>query len=105
VSWNGNPTIDFTAPTWGPYKGLLIYLPYGNNSPLTINGNSQQSLSGSIIAVSSPVQINGNSGTFALTSEIIGYTVSLAGNGNIVIDYDPADMFEQIDPTLIQMTK
>jgi hypothetical protein len=105
VSWNGNPTIDFQAPTWGPYKGLLIYLPYGNSSPLTINGNSQQSLTGSIIAVSSPVAINGNSGTFALTSEIIGYTVSLAGNGNIVIDYDPADMFEQIDPTLIQMTK
>ncbi|HJS18220.1 MAG TPA: pilus assembly protein TadG-related protein [Anaerolineales bacterium] len=105
VSWNGNPTIDFKAPTFGPYQGLLIYLPYGNTSPLTINGNSQQSLTGSIIAVSSPIQINGNSGTFALRSEIIGYTVSLAGNGNFVMDYDPDDMFQQIDPTLIQMTK
>jgi hypothetical protein len=105
VSWNGNPTIDFKAPNWGPYKGLLIYLPFGNESPLSINGNSQQSLTGSIIAVSSPIQVNGNSGTFALSTEIIGYTVSLGGNGNIVIDYDPQDMFEQIDPTLLQMTK
>lgn len=105
VSWNGNPTIDFTAPSWGPYQGLLIYLPYGNNSPLTINGNSQQSLTGSIVAVSSPIKVNGNSGTFALSSAIIGYTVSLGGNGNIVIDYDPKDQFTQIDPTQIQVTK
>ena len=105
VSWNGNPNIDFSAPDWGPYKGLLIYLPYGNNSALTINGNSQQRLTGSILAVSSPIQVNGNSGTFALTSEIVGYTVSLGGNGNIVIDYNPDDQFTQIDPTLLQMTK
>jgi hypothetical protein len=70
-----------------------------------INGNSQQSLIGSIVAVGSPISINGNSGTFALSSAIIGYTVSLAGNGNIVIDYDPDDQFTQIDPTLLQMTK
>ena len=105
VSWNGNPYIDFAAPDEGPYQGLLIYLPYGNSSPLTINGNSQQSLRGSIVAVSSPIKVNGNSGTFALSSAIIGYTVSLSGNGNILIDYDPDDQFTQIDPTLIQVTK
>jgi hypothetical protein len=105
VSWNGNPSINFSAPSEGPYKGLLIYLPYGNSSPLTINGNSQQRLTGSVIAVSSPIQINGNSGTFALTSQIIGYTVGLSGNGNIVIDYNPDLVFLQDDPTLIQFTK
>ena len=105
VSWNGNPTIDFTAPTFGDYKGLLIYLPYGNNSPLTINGNSQQKLSGSVIAVSSPIQINGNSGTFALTSQIVGYTVGLGGNGSIVIDYDPDKLYIVDLPKQIQLTK
>lgn len=105
VSWNGNPIINFDAPNWGPYKGLLIYMPYGNNSPLTVNGNSSQTLTGSIVAVSSPITVSGNSGTFALNSAIMGYTVSLAGNGNIRIDYEPDDQFEQIDPTLLQMTK
>lgn len=105
VSWNGNPSINFMAPDAGPYEGLLIYLPYGNNSPLTINGNSQQSLIGSIVAVSSPIKVNGNSGTFALSSAIIGYTVSLGGNGNILIDYNPDDQFMQIDPTSLQLTK
>lgn len=105
VSWNGNPTINFTAPSHGPYQGLLIYLPYGNNSPLTINGNSQQTLSGSIVAVSSPIKINGTSGTFALTSQIIGYTVELGGVGRVVIDYDPDKLFVQDDPTMLQLTK
>ncbi len=105
VSWNGNAIINFAAPTWGPYQGLLIYLPYENHSALSINGNSQQSLTGSIVAVGSPITVNGNSGTFALSSAIIGYTVSLGGNGNIVIDYHPEDQFTQIDPTLLQVTK
>lgn len=105
VSWNGNPVIDFKAPSWGPYEGLLIYLPYQNKSPLTINGNSQQSLTGSIVAVGSPISINGNSGTFALSSAIMGYTVKLTGAGTILIDYDPDKQFTQIDPTQLQMTK
>lgn len=104
VSWQGNPVIDFRAPTWGPYKGLLIYLPYGNDSDLTINGNTGITLVGSIVAVDSNITINGNSNTY-LRSAIIGETVKLTGNGNMVIDYDPDEQFVQIDPTLIQMTK
>jgi hypothetical protein len=105
VSWNGNPTINFQAPQSGPYKGLLIYLPYENSSALTINGNSQQSLTGSIIAVASPVQINGNSGTFALSSQVIGYTVGLSGNGTIMINYDPGQQYQQGNPNTIELTK
>ena len=104
VSWNGNPTIDFRAPTWGPYEGLLIYLPFGNDSDLTINGNPGVTLVGSIVAVDSNITVDGNTNTY-LRSAIIGETVHLTGNGTMVIDYDPDDQFVQIDPTLIQMTK
>ncbi len=90
VSWNGNPTINFSAPTSGDYQGLLIYLPIQNSSSLTINGNSQQSLTGSIIAPASPVQINGNSGTFALSSQVTGRTIAIGGVGTIDINFNPA---------------
>jgi hypothetical protein len=105
VTWNGNPEINFSAPTSGPYSGLLIYLPYGNSSALTINGNSGSSLTGSIIAVSSHIQVNGNSDTFAASSQIIGYTVGLSGNGNIIINYDPTKQYASSQPTVIQLTK
>jgi hypothetical protein len=105
LSWNGNPTIDFTAPGGGDYQGLLIYLPFDNHSPLTINGNSNQRFTGSIIAAGSPIQINGNSGTFALSSQIIGGTVQLGGQGIIEIDYNPAQQYSQDEPTVIQLTQ
>jgi len=105
VSWNGNPTINFSAPTSGDYQGLLIYLPIQNSSSLTINGNSQQSLTGSIIAPASPVQINGNSGTFALSSQVTGRTIAIGGVGTIDINFNPAQQYSQGSPTMIQLTK
>jgi hypothetical protein len=105
VGWQGNPEIDFRAPAFGPYKGLLIYLPYGNSSPLTFNGNSDIRLSGSIIAVSSHIKVTGNSTAFAFNTEIVGHTVDVGGNVHITIDYNPGDVFLQTLPTDIEMTE
>jgi hypothetical protein len=108
VSWNGNVANTFTAPTSGPhpeYENLLIYMPYGNTSPLTINGNSGNNLTGSIIAVSSNVTIAGNSGTTGLHSSITGYTITLAGNSNTTINYVPDEQFTELDPSSIELTK
>lgn len=105
VSWNGNVANTLIAPSGGPYAHVLIYLPHGNDSPLKINGNSDNQLAGSIIAVSSPIEVFGNSGTFSLSSQITGYTVDLGGNGLIQIDYDPDDQFQQMDPSNIQLTE
>jgi Flp pilus assembly protein TadG len=105
VVWNGNVANTFTAPTSGTYKGLLIYLPYGNTSTLTINGNSGNQLTGSIIGPSSPVTIAGNSGTSGLRSQIIGYDVTLSGNSNTTINYDPADQFNPPASPQIEVTK
>ncbi|HLO14459.1 MAG TPA: Tad domain-containing protein, partial [Anaerolineales bacterium] len=105
VSWNGNPTINFTAPSSGVYKGLLIYQPNQNSSSLTINGNSQQSLTGSIIAPTAPVKINGNSGTFALSSQVTGRTITIGGVGKIDINFNPAQQYSNGQPPRIQLTK
>jgi hypothetical protein len=105
VSWNGNVGIRLKAPKGGDYKGLLIYLPYGNNSELKINGNSDNQLTGSIIAVSSDIKISGNSGTSGLHTQIIGYTVTLAGHSNTVINYDPEEQWAPPDPSILTLTK
>jgi Flp pilus assembly protein TadG len=105
VTWNGNVTNRFFAPTGGTYKNVLIYMPYLNNAALTINGNSGNMLTGSIIAVSSNITISGNSGTTGLHSQIIGYTVALQGNSNTTINYVPGEQYAQVDPSGIQLTK
>jgi hypothetical protein len=105
VTWNGNSTNVFSAPTGGTYKGLLVYLPYGNTSSLTISGNASSQFTGSIIAVSSNIALQGNNATLALSTKIIGYTVGFSGNGNFEINYDPTQQYAQGEPTMIQVIK
>lgn len=105
VLWNGNVTNTFSAPTNGPYAGLLLYMPYGNTTPLTINGNSNNNITGTIMAVSAPITINGNSGTNGYHSQIIGYTITLNGNSNTTINYGDAENYDTLVPPSIELTK
>jgi hypothetical protein len=105
VTWNGNSTNLYSAPTSGPYKGLLIYLPFGNDKPITVTGNASSEFTGSIIGVSSPIHLQGNGATLALSTQIIGFTVQFSGNTKFVIDYDPAFQYAEGAPTMIQLTK
>lgn len=105
VTWNGNVSNTFKAPTSGPYKGLLLYMPYPNSAALTINGNSGNQLTGSIIAPAAPITINGNSGTSGLHTQIIGNSITLNGNSNTTINYDPAEQFIPPASPKIELTK
>jgi len=109
VTWNGGVANTLSAPSTGDYANLLIYMPSTNSSALSINGNAENSLTGSIIAVASPITIEGNTGTiagsFQLSSQIIGHTVDVGGNGTIEINYDPGALFSLSDPHAISLTE
>jgi hypothetical protein len=105
VDLGGNATNIFTAPTSGDYAGLLMYLPFGNDSTVSITGNASSQFTGSVIAVDSHIQIVGNTSTLALSTQIIGETVQLTGNGTIVINYDPSQQYAQGDPYAISLTE
>jgi len=112
VSLEGNGANTFTAPTSGPhqeYANLLIYMPYENTpthtSTLKITGNSLTEFTGSIIGISAPVTLSGNSGSTGFNSTITGYTITLAGNSNTLINYVPEDQFTVLDPAAIGLTK
>ena len=105
IEWSGNSGIRLFAPKGGEYKNVLIYMPFENTSELKIVGNSANELTGSIIAVHSDIKISGNSGTTGLHSQIIGYTVTLAGSSNTVINYTPDEQVVFPNPSAIQLTK
>jgi len=107
VEWNGNANNYFTAPTnpEAPNYNLLIYMPYGNNSTLKINGNADSEIQGTILAVSSHIQVSGNSSTNSIKSQIVGYTVEACGNGTLNIDFDPGKNFQQQEPAKIELTE
>jgi hypothetical protein len=80
-------------------------MPPSNHKSITINGNSSCEMTGTILAVGSKITVNGNSSAEGLNSQIIGDTVVLNGNGNLVIHYNPDDQYQPIDPSVIMLTK
>jgi hypothetical protein len=105
VTWNGNPDYRIYAPSGGDYEGLLFYMKPSNSEDITINGNATSEMTGTILAVGSPISVNGNSWTDGLNSQIIGHTVSLNGNGIMMINYVPDDQYQPIDPSAITLSK
>jgi hypothetical protein len=73
------------------FVNYLIYVPPTNNATVNITGGSGSEFTGTIFAPASDVSLSGNAGGLALNSQIIGYTVKLAGDGKLNIHYDPED--------------
>ncbi len=87
VQFNGNATIQLTAPGSGPFKGLLIFVPMRNRTRVVLNGNSDSVFRGTILAPASLIRITGNDSAFGYHSQIIGYYVELTGSSNVLVRY------------------
>ena len=105
VYFSGTSANTISAPTGGDYKGLLIYLPYLNTTPLKIEGNSDQHFTGSIIGVSSDITVAGNNTSFAVNSQFVGYTFTVSGNINFTVNYDPALQYLPPEGPSIELTE
>ena len=109
---SNEPLIDITAQAaivlWaldsGTWKGMLMYAPEACGD-VEINGGGDSKVTGTIYTPCSDVQINGNSGTFALESQIIANTVDIAGTGGVDIIYDPDVLYSQPIPPATLLVK
>jgi Flp pilus assembly protein TadG len=104
VRFNGG-YVDLSAPTSGPYKGLLISLPITNSSEVVLNGNASWSITGTILAPASNCTINGTEDGFALNSQVICYNINLTGTGSTTINYNDADNYNATLPPAIELTR
>jgi hypothetical protein len=93
----GGAKLELSAPTASDtpsaaIPGMLFFLPPTNANTVTINGNSELfSLTGTILAPSSHIKIDGASSNTLLASQIIGWDVELIGTATFNIFYDPVD--------------
>jgi hypothetical protein len=105
VRWNGGATVNLSAPTTGPFAGLLLYLPEGNDNEVVINGNSSSTFTGTILAPSASVAIDGTGGVTGLNSQVIGYTVNLTGNTNTFINYNAGQNYQAPENPAVQLVQ
>ena len=85
----GRAQINISAPGNGNIAGLLIYQPITNTNYLAINGNSSSSFGGSILAPGAQIRIKGLSSNVGYHSQIIGYTIEVDGQDNVIIKIVP----------------
>ena len=100
-------TITIDAPDDGDYQGYLTYVapPESGFTNCKINGNATYRFTGTILAPYCNITINGSSDPDGFHSQILGYTVTLNGDNELYIVYDPGENGEDIQPPLIGLAQ
>jgi hypothetical protein len=82
---NGGADVRLTAPTGGPFPGLIIYQDRRapDDSP-HINGGSNAMLDGAIYMPSQEVTFNGNSGLDVVCLRLVTRRVKFSGTTDLV---------------------
>lgn len=88
ITFNGTADMDISAPTTGPYAGILFF---GSRSATTmshtINGDAGVIVDGAIYAPASHIDLIGNAATSTVScTQVIGDSIAFSGNGSIGIE-------------------
>lgn len=106
IHWNGNAAINLKAPPAGDkFAGLAIYMPWENQQQFIINGGNAFKVVGTILVPHAGIQLNGNAGFEALSSQLIGYTVRIDGNIPTYVNYKEDENFIQPQPPTVEFVE
>ncbi len=84
LHFTSSARVDLSAPGSGSLAGLLIYQPQDNTHYMALNANPYSRIRGSILAPGAQIRIHGNSSSYGFHSQIIGYTIQVDGDNDIV---------------------
>lgn len=109
VTLNGSSSVTinamYTSDVPAGLRGILIYLPPGNSSTVTLNGSSGSEFTGTILAPSSLISLEGVHTSYDVNSQLIGYSLKTSGSASIHIYYDQSLNNLATYKPLIQLTK
>jgi hypothetical protein len=87
TDWNGSATINLSAPTSGPYAGVLFYGdPDNNYNSNKFNGNATSMLTGALYFPAQDVEFLGNFSGQNGCMRVVSRTVKFTGNLNLNAD-------------------
>jgi len=88
LSLSGTATILLRAPSVNQppaLKGMLLFAPLSNTNTMTITGNVNSFIRGTIYVPGASLVVQGNGNAEGWYSELIGENVQLGGTANLVI--------------------
>lgn len=81
---------NMTASNGTTYNNVLFYQDAANPSPVTVNGGSNESLSGNMYFPDANFSIGNGSNTQALSGAIVAQTITVVGGAHITNSYSPS---------------
>jgi hypothetical protein len=108
LSMKGNESIVGTAPTSGPYTGILIFMAHGNHSTLDMRGNPWTGVSncdnadtkGIIYLPDGTLSMKGTTDTYACSAVVV-YKFAFNGNCSLTID----SYHDEISPYVVSTSQ
>ena len=101
ITFNGSSTVNIHAVNTTnddfpeDLLNYLVYVPPSNEADVKITGSNGSTFTGTVLAPTSYVVLSGGTGTDAGTvdigSQVIGYAVTIEGDGYLNVHYDAAD--------------
>ncbi len=87
ISMNGNAYINLTAPTTGPYAGMLVIGDRtGSPTTMSFTGDPTSKMTGTIYFPNDNVVYAGNFSGFNGCTQVVAYTIEWTGNTNLAVD-------------------
>lgn len=105
VKWSASAQVNLRATTTGDLKGLLLYMPLENKQSMSLNGNLDSSIGGTILAPGAQIRLNGGAFPAGYRSQIIGYTIVSNGESNIKIDYRDDENWDTLPMPEVQLSQ
>ena len=82
LSLSGSGVFNLTAPTTGPYDGILFFEDSKDTHAMTVSGSSGSTLTGIFYAPSAMLNLSGSSGA-TFNSDLVTYTLAISGSAGI----------------------
>lgn len=92
INLNGHAKLNLSAPTSGPYAGLLFFASRdGTNLDHKINGTAGSRTQGAIYAPTTSMEVSGNSTTGSGgCTQVVAYKINFTGNSGLGSDCSSA---------------
>ncbi len=93
VRINGGATVNISAPTSGPNKGIAFYQVPGSDTTVTqqFNGGSSMNITGALYFPNQTVSFNGGNASGGTCTHVVARIITINGNSDTNLDCTGAD--------------
>lgn len=105
-----NDIVDGATPTPNHFGGMLIYMPKENHGGIDLSGNNGSTYVGTIYAPGprdpasqEKCNIGGTNTSIGLSSNVMCYTIGIAGNSNVTINYRQEENYR--NPPTVELSQ